>query len=260
MTSRLASALTPELVEQVLIGWLALAAVVFVILLFVAAPYGRHLRPGWGPVLSARLGWFLMEIPAVLVMALLFAGSSRWQEPAALAFFLLWELHYVPRAIVDPLRARHGAKALPVVIALMGAGFNVVNGCLQGGWLFGIGPARASGWLLSPAFLAGAALFLVGIVINRRADAALRALRPAGETGYFIPRGGLNERISCPNYLGEIVQWLGWALATWSLPGLAFAVWTIANLLPRAVAHHRWYRTRFADYPAERRAIIPWLL
>jgi protein-S-isoprenylcysteine O-methyltransferase Ste14 len=252
--------LTAALVERLLVGWLALAILVFVVLLFVAAPYGRYLRPGWGPVVPARVGWFVMEIPAVLVVAVLFGTSARWREPVALAFFLLWQLHYVPRAVIDPLRARHGAKALPVVVALMGACFNVVNGGLQGGWLFWIGPARTSDWLVGPAFLAGTGLFLAGIVINRSADAALRALRPAGEAGYFIPRGGLYERVSCPNYLGEIVQWLGWALATWSLPGLAFAVWTIANLLPRALAHHRWYRERFADYPAERRALIPWLL
>jgi 3-oxo-5-alpha-steroid 4-dehydrogenase 1 len=251
---------TAVLVDRLLIGWLALAVLVFVVLLFVAAPYGRYLRSGFGPAVPARLGWFLMEIPAVLVVAALFGASSRRHEPAALAFFLLWQLHYVPRAVLDPLRARHAAKALPIAIALMGACFNVVNGCLQGAWLFWIGPSRASGWLLGAPFLAGTALFLVGAAVNRSADAALRALRPPGETGYFIPRGGLYERVSCPNYLGEIVQWLGWALATCSLPGLAFAVWTIANLLPRALAHHRWYRARFADYPRERRALIPWLL
>jgi hypothetical protein len=37
-------------------------------------------------------------------------------------------------------------------------------------------------------------------------------------------------------------------------------VWTAANLVPRAVAHHRWYRERFADYPAERKALVPFLL
>jgi len=251
---------TAALVDELLIGWLALAVLVFVVLLFVAAPYGRYLRSGFGPVVSARVGWFLMEIPAVLVVVALFGASSRRHEPVAIVFFLLWQLHYVPRAVIDPLRARHAVKALPLAIVLMGACFNVVNGGLQGSWLFWIGPGRASGWLLSPPFLAGTGLFLVGGLINRSADAALRALRPAGETGYFIPRGGLYERVSCPNYLGEIVQWLGWAVATWSLAGLAFAAWTIANLLPRALAHHRWYRARFADYPAARRALIPWLL
>ena len=64
-----------------------------------------------------------------------------------------------------------------------------------------------------------------------------------------MPRGGFFRWVSCPNYLGEMLQWSGFALATWSLPGLSFALWTVANLLPRAVAHHRWYRREFADYP-----------
>jgi hypothetical protein len=44
---------------------------------------------------------------------------------------------------------------------------------------------------------------------------------------------------------------------SWSLAGAAFALWTLANLVPRAGAHHRWYRARFADYPPERRALLP---
>ena len=57
----------------------------------------------------------------------------------------------------------------------------------------------------------------------------------------------------------EIVEWLGWALLTWSPAGLAFAAWTMANLVPRARAHHRWYRERFPDYPARRKALVPGL-
>ncbi len=254
------SATLSSLVDHLLLGWLALAALVLVVLLFVPAPYGRHLRPGWGPLLPARIGWFLMEIPAALTVAILFGTSPRRSAPVAIAFLLLWQLHYLPRAVVDPLRARHGARAFPAVIAALGAAFNVVNGGLQGAWLFWIGPERGTAWLATPSFLSGAVLFLAGMLVNRRADATLRALRPSGETGYGVPRGGLYELVSCPNYLGEIVEWLGWAVATWSLPGAAFAAWTIANLLPRALAHHRWYRSQFPDYPAERRAVIPWLL
>jgi protein-S-isoprenylcysteine O-methyltransferase Ste14 len=66
--------------------------------------------------------------------------------------------------------------------------------------------------------------------------------------------------VSCPNYLGEIVQWFGWALLTWSPAGLAFAVYTTANLLPRGIDHHAWYRQRFAEYPDTRRAVIPFVL
>jgi len=82
-------------------------------------------------------------------------------------------------------------------------------------------------------------------------------LRQPGETGYRIPQGGLYRWISCLNYFGEIIEWAGWAIATWSLPGLAFAVWTFANLAPRARAHHAWYHQHFPEYPRERRALLP---
>ena len=44
-----------------------------------------------------------------------------------------------------------------------------------------------------------------------------------------------------------------------AIAGLAFAVYTFANLAPRAIDHHTWYRQRFSDYPPERRALIPYL-
>ncbi|HEX6242129.1 MAG TPA: 3-oxo-5-alpha-steroid 4-dehydrogenase, partial [Polyangiales bacterium] len=95
---------------------------------------------------------------------------------------------------------------------------------------------------------------------NRQSDRILLGLRAPGETGYKIPRGGLYSFISCPNYFGELVEWCGWALLTWSLPGLFFALFTAANLVPRALAHHRDYRRRFPDYPSERRAVLPFVL
>ena len=100
-------------------------------------------------------------------------------------------------------------------------------------------------------------LFITGFVINRQADQALRSLRKPGESDYRISYSRLYRWVSSPNYLGEITIWLGWALATWSLPGLVFAFWTMANLLPRARANHAWYRQNFSDYPPERKALLP---
>jgi 3-oxo-5-alpha-steroid 4-dehydrogenase 1 len=55
-----------------LIAEFALGSLVFVALFFVTAPYGRHSQKGWGPVLQARVAWMVMELPAVLVIALFF--------------------------------------------------------------------------------------------------------------------------------------------------------------------------------------------
>lgn len=246
------------LYDVVLPVWTGLAGVVFVALLFVPAPYGRYGGRALGPRLSARAGWVLMEAPAALVFAGVWWAAPTRSAPASLAFLALWLAHYLDRAFLYPLRTPAGAHRMPLAVAALGVLFNVVNASLNAGWLFVLSGGYPDSWLADPRFLAGAALFAAGWVANRTADAELARLRASGS--YGIPRGGLYRWISCPNYLGEIVQWLGWALATCSLPGLAFAVWTIANLLPRALAHHRWYRAHFADYPAQRRALIPWLL
>ena len=37
-------------------------------------------------------------------------------------------------------------------------------------------------------------------------------------------------------------------------------VWVIANLFPRALSHHKWYKEKFSDYPKNRKAIIPGII
>ncbi|HEY3357574.1 MAG TPA: DUF1295 domain-containing protein [Polyangia bacterium] len=238
---------------------LATAAVVAPVLLLIPAPYGRHARAGWGPSVGATLGWILMEAPAPLGMALLFAVGDR-REPAAIAFLALWELHYLHRAFVFPLRRRGAARPMPLVVVAMGFTFNCLNAYLNGRWLFHLAPPVPTAWLLDPRFLAGAALFLGGLTLNLHADETLRGLRRPGDHGYRIPMGGFFRWVTSPNYLGEIVEWCGWALLTFALPGLVFALFTAANLAPRARAHHRWYRATFPDYPEGRKALIPRLL
>lgn len=242
--------------------FLAVGVVTFLALFFVTAPYGRHAEKSRLPTIDATLGWIVMEAPSALVpLACWILGEHR-DDPGRLALLALWELHYVHRAFIFPFRRRGGEKRMPVSIPASAFAFTSINGYLNGRWLFTFAPAGAYGaaWLGDPRFLAGAALFLAGYAINQDADRILFNLRKPGETGYKIPRGGLYRYVSCPNYLGEIIEWTGFAIATWSLPGLCFAVWTVANLLPRAVAHHRWYKEKFADYPAERRALIPFVL
>ncbi len=244
----------------VLFTWLGLAVVSFVALLFITAPYGRHDRRGWGPTVGRRLGWLVMEAPPVLVVAFCFAAGDRHTNPVALTFLGLWMLHYLHRDLVFPLRMGGAAKRMPWIVVGMGILFNAGNGYLQGRWLFSLSSPYPAWWFADPRFLIGTSLFLTGFAINLHSDGVLRRLRRPGESGYRIPRGGLYRRLSCPNYFGEILEWTGWAVLTWSVPGAVFALWTAANLLPRAVAHHRWYREQFPDYPRRRKAVIPFVL
>lgn len=249
----------PELHGYALLAHFALGAVTFAALWFVTAPYGRHVRGGWGPAINQRLAWVLMELPAVGLWAFLyFLGRHRFQ-PGPLGLLFLWQLHYVTRTFVFPFRIRAAGKTTPLSIVALAVVFNTLNAYVNARWVSELG-CYPIDWLTDPRFLAGAACFLVGFGINQHADTVLMRLRRPGETGYKIPYGGLYRFISCPNYFGEMLEWTGFALASWSLPGLAFALYTVANLAPRAVANHRWYRAKFPDYPKERRALLPFLL
>jgi 3-oxo-5-alpha-steroid 4-dehydrogenase 1 len=238
-------------------SWFGVAAVTVIALCFLSAPYGRHSRSGWGPSVAARWGWIAMELPAALAIAVCFAVRPP-SSPAPWLMLVLWEIHYVNRSVVFPFRMRGGAKPMPIAIAGMGVFFNLVNGYLNGRWLTVFG-TYSRAWLVDPRFLVGVVVMAIGFSINLHADATLRALRAPGETDYKIPTGGLFRYVSSPNYLGEIIEWTGWAVLTWSVAGASFAVWTAANLAPRAWTHHRWYRARFAAYPPERRALIPFV-
>ena len=239
--------------------WLGLSVVVFLSLLFLVAPYGRHARGGWGPTLETRLAWVLMELPAVAVFAVLWLLTERATSAPAAVLGALWLLHYVHRTFVFPFRMRVGQRRTPWVIVGSGFTFNVGNAYLNGRWLFALSPIYQPEWLGDPRFILGVTCFAAGFAINYHADRVLANLRKPGETGYKIPHGGLYRVISCPNYFGELLEWSGFALAAWSLPALAFAIWTAANLIPRARAHHRWYREKFPDYPASRKALFPGL-
>jgi protein-S-isoprenylcysteine O-methyltransferase Ste14 len=231
---------------------------IFITLFFVSAPYGRHTRSGWGPKLPAWLGWLLMESISAIGFLVTFLVGDATRTAASLAFLLMWEAHYIHRSFIYPFMMRSDQKKMPVAIALMAVVFNVSNSYMNGRYLFHFSGSRyTTEWLLDPRFILGAILFISGFTINRWADDTLRKLRQPGETGYKIPQGGLYQYISCPNYFGEIIEWIGWAIATWSLPGLIFAIWTFANLAPRAVSHHQWYHDHFREYPPERKALIP---
>ena len=99
-----------------------------------------------------------------------------------------------------------------------------------------------------------------GAALNVWADYRLRRLRKRAGDARVMPSGGPFNLACCPNLTGEIVEWIGFAVLTWSLPGLAFALWTIANLVPRALWRRAWYRENFDGYPRGWAALIPGVL
>lgn len=246
--------------DIVAICWTVLALVLVPSQLKTTAPYGRHARTDWGPSISNQMGWFLMELVSLVVfVGLVLFGPNDKTAPMWI-FFALWAIHYINRSLIFPWRTKTRGKSMPIAIVASAAAFNIVNAGLNGLYLGWWGPVYPASWLSDPRFIIGLVIFVSGAAINIWSDNRLIGLRGDGKQDYTIPRGGLFNLVSCPNLMGEIIQWAGFAVMCWNLPALSFAVWTAANLIPRALSHHAWYRRTFADYPPERRAVIPGLL
>ncbi len=238
-------------------AWIGVAVATFFLLQFVTAPFGRHTSKEWGPMIKNKWGWLIMELPSfVIILLALLLGS----KVNSITWIIggLWLLHYFNRTFVFPFRIKSGNKKMPLFITGSAIFFNLCNAGFNGYYLAELS-AYSSDWLSSWQFILGCGLFFTGMAINHWADGKLMNLRKPGETGYVIPKGGLFEFISAPNLFGEIIEWTGFAILAWNLPAASFAVWTFANLVPRAVAHHQFYLQKFSDYPEKRKAVIPFV-
>ena len=225
-----------------------LAVVVFISLYFVDAGYGKFYHPKWGPSLDNHWGWFLMEVPVFIAMLVLWWLSDRRGDMVRLAFLLLFETHYFHRSFIFPQQLR-GHSRMPWTIVLMGALFNTLNALMQGGWIFFISPDNyyPVNWLTSLPFLAGTVLFFAGMYINIQSDSIIRHLRKPGDTAHYLPKGGMFRYVTSANYFGEFLEWVGFAILTWSWAGAVFALWTFANLAPRAARIYDLYSREFPD-------------
>ena len=232
-----------------------MAVIVFVALFFFKAGYGYLSTSNWGPKIGNKLAWVLMEAPAfifLLYYTIRFAlsGADTGNSKAVLyimaGFYLL---HYFQRSFIFPLMLR-GRSKMPIAVMLMGMTFNTFNAYIIGEWLYD--PMLNGGmyhidWLWSPQFIIGTLIFFAGMAINLHSDHVIRNLRKPGDTKHYIPRKGLYKYVTSANYFGEFTEWIGFAILTWSPAGLLFAVWTFANLGPRAKSLTEKYEAEFGD-------------
>ena len=212
-----------------------MAVIVFIALFFFKAGYGYLSASNWGPKISNKTAWVLMEAPAFIFMlyyTIKFAVSGVDTGNSKIVLFImagLYLLHYFQRSFIFPLMMR-GKSTMPIAIMLMGLVFNTLNAYLR-----------------SPQFIIGTIVFFAGMMINLHSDHVIRSLRKPGDTKHYIPRKGFYRYVTSANYFGEFTEWIGYAVLTWSPAGLLFAVWTFANLGPRAKSLTEKYEKEFGE-------------
>lgn len=247
-----------EIFNLVLLIWCIIALITFFVLIFIPAPYGRHSR-SFGPKINGTIGWIIMEVPSVVIYPIIYFKGNCVADIYNITFFALWEMHYIHRTFIYAWRRTKTLRTMPLSIMLLGLIFNGFNAYLNSYAINVIGECSQE-WIPATFFLIGVALFILGFFINFVSDETLLKLRQQGDIDYKIPSGWLYRYVSCPNYFGEIVEWFGFFLATLSPAAFAFFLWTCANLIPRALSHHTWYRETFPQYPQDRKAVFPYLL
>lgn len=254
--------------------WVLIIGFVYVALIIIGgllmpAPYGRFASDKYGISLPPRLGWFLMELPATISFVYFyFQGQNRF-ELVPLLFLGVWLLHYGNRGFIFPLlmRVAKGAKgSFSIMIVLAGWLVTTLHGYLNAVFISHLSTHLTVEWLSDPRFIIGIAIYLFGYIMNIHSDAIIRNLRSKeeveqGKKVYRIPQGGLFRYVSNPSYLTEILSFLGFAIATWSLGAVFVLLVSAANLIPRAFQIHRWYQEKFPeDYPKNRKVLIPFIL
>ena len=249
-----------DLYNIILFPWILIGAITFIVLMFVTAPYGRFSKHNWGPMISSKNGWIIQESVSPIIFAFFFISGPAIKSTAMWIFFIIWVGHYFNRSFIYPFRQGKSAD-MPITIMFSAVFFNIINGFINGYYLGNLSANKYQEieYLQQPNFIIGIIIFLIGLFVNQKSDTILLKLKKENK-GYQIPQGFLYNYISCPNYLGEILEWVGYAIMTACLPGFIFACWTIFNLLPRALDHHKWYKNKFSNYPKNRKVIIPFIL
>lgn len=207
---------------------------------------------------SAHIAWFLFGIAVFPSALLALYGASLDYNSANFVIITLILVHYAYRSFIYAYSIK-GGKRVPFHLFALGFCNNFFQGFLQSTWhfMFAFYPID---WINQLSSVIGLLLFATGMFIHVKSDGILQRLRRRHDKGYKLPRGFLFELITAPNYFGECVEWIGFAMFAWTLPALSHACFVIALLLPRALQYHRWYIRKFDDYPKQRKAIIPMLL
>lgn len=239
-----------------------LAVVVFVALYFIDAGYGRFYNKKWGAPINNRVGWILMEAPVFVMMLVLWLISDRVADIPRVVFLIFFQIHYFQRSFIFPLRLR-GKSSMALSVVAMGVVFNLLNAVMQGGWIFHVSPVDyyTIEWLWSPQFIIGTIIFFAGMIINQHSDSIIRNLRKNGNGAHYLPTEGMFKYVTSANYFGELMEWIGFAILTWSWAGVVFVVWTFANLAPRAAKIHERYKQEFPEEMRGRKVkrIIPFI-
>ena len=245
------------------IGFIMFDIVTFISLLFLKAEYGRHNnRSEKWLIVSDTFAWIFQEFPTLAISMFYTLNYFLYSEKInyiKFIFISFYNLHYIHRTLIYPFKLLSKSKKMPIDIVIMAFTFNIFNATMINRSIF-LFSEYNSQIFFTRSFYFGSLLYFLGMFINLYHDYYILNEKKKRNGNYFIPKSFLFNYISCPNYLGEIIEWIGFAIASQNSCAFLFAISTFSNLFPRALTHNEWYRAKFKEYPNNIKAIIPYLI
>lgn len=168
-------------------------------------------------------------------------------------------VHFMKRELETLFVHRFSASTMPVRNLFKNsfhywvlAGFNIAA------WIYA--PGSPTGQESNALLLWGGVLaYMIGELGNLQAHLILRGLRNSGGRERGIPRGLGFDLVTCPNYMFEVLSWIGMYLVSGlSLSVLLFTVISTLQMMPWAKKKERNYRKDFGDrYKKKRSTMLP---
>ncbi|KAI1175163.1 3-oxo-5-alpha-steroid 4-dehydrogenase-domain-containing protein [Nemania sp. FL0916] len=188
-------------------------------------------------------------------------GSLTSVQTAAFAMIML---HFVKRELEVLFVHKFSANTMPAPFIVRNSFFYWVFAGLLGA-LEVYAPfspaARPAAFLSSSLDVLGLALYVGGELCNANVHWYLSTLRRPGETARKIPSGLGFSLVTCPNYMFEIIAWIGIILVTRSPTLVVFIVIGSYYMYIWGWGKEKAYRKQFGDkYKKKRSVMLPGLL
>ncbi|KFA61174.1 hypothetical protein S40285_02175 [Stachybotrys chlorohalonatus IBT 40285] len=228
---------------------------------------GEVLVKDLGMQVGWRLTYFIEYLGPLAIHAAFVAGRSsiykNGSSPMSSSQWLAFAMfmgHFLKREFETLFIHKFSANTMPLRNIFKNCGhYWALSGLLSAYFVYSPTSLAATA---NPAAIdaVATALFLFGEVGNALVHLYLASLRSAGGTERKIPVGYGFNLVTCPNYMYEIVAWLGVIAVTRSWAVVVFIVVGAVQMYAWAKGKERAYRTEFGErYKKKRYVILPGL-
>jgi very-long-chain enoyl-CoA reductase len=186
------------------------------------------------------------------------AGPASSMSRTQWLTFGMITLHYLKREFETLFVHKFSANTMPWRNLFKNSGhYWLISGLLCAWPIYGTGSLAATTDLPAVDAL-GVAIFLFGEAFNALVHLYLASLRSTGGTERKIPSGYGFELVTSPNYMYEVIAWLGIILVSRSWAVALFIVIGAVQMFWWAQGKERAYRKEFGDkYKKKRYVMLP---